>query len=270
MSSVLKKNDADKLVFNYHPKSIQMETTAAAKGFVNLQNMPGAPSDFHIADIIAQQSGVEKLRKQNIETQVEEAVLEKLKEIEEPAYKQAYELGLIEGREKALEEHRGVLAERLSHLDSLLVELEQMKQNIVKENEIQFVKFIFQIAKRIAVREIQEQQEPIIELLNQLIAEVQSADNILIKLNPDDMQFIEELRSKNIKAVENLERVKIVPDRRVQRGGGYVVTNHGEIDASVEQRVERAWQAIQARLPQVDPGDPEDSGDSEGTGASSS
>jgi len=250
MSSVVKKDIADKKIFKHTPKGFRVETTEVAKDFVALQ-ITEVKSDFQIADVVAQQSGITALRKKNIENQVEETVLERLKEIEEQAYRQAYDLGLIEGQEKAFTEKTQDFIAKMTTLDDLLSELQNMKMRLHKENEIIFIKLIFQIAEKIAMREIAADQTPLVAMLTDLVEEVQSADAINIKLNPSDLSFIEELRSKKVKEVEGLERIRLVAAPDITIGGCIVETNFGSIEATLEQRVAKAWGLIEAKLPKI-------------------
>lgn len=249
MSSVVKKEAADKTVFKHSPKSFRVATSVVAKEFVNLQT--DQSSDFEIAEVVAQQAGVTALRKKNVEAQVEETVLERLKEIEEQGYRQAYDLGLIEGKETAFNEAKADFAKRLIELDSLLSEIHSIKTHILKESEAVLVKLVFQIAEKMAMRTITYDQEPVADMLRTLVAEVESSDQVNIKLNPRDFQFIEELRLKKVKEVENLERVKLTATPDITVGGCVIETNFGTIDASVEQRVEKAWALIEAKLPKI-------------------
>lgn len=249
MGSIMKKSAADKIAFKHQPKTFQIETSAVATDFVSLQG--DGSSGFQISDVVAAQSGIDALRKKNIESQVEGTVLERLKEIEEQAYKQAYELGLIDGAEKAFEDKRAQFAENLKLFDEMLVNFENLKSTLLKQNEAILMKLIFQVAKRIAMHEISLQQDQVVQLLSEIMLEVQSADSVIIKMNPADLGFIEGLRAKNVKDVEKLDRVKLQAHPGLTKGGCLVETNYGEIDATVEQRVEKAWIVIESKLPSV-------------------
>lgn len=249
MSTVLKKNEADKTAFTHNPKSIFAKHSAQAKEFVHLQNE--TESDFKVADVIAQLSGIESMRKENVEKQVEGTVLERLKEIQEQAYKQAYNLGLLEGAEKAFEDQKQELKISLSSFDKALKEIELLKEDILRQCEGALIKVVYELASRIALREISMNREPIVELLKSLVLELQSADSITIKLHPNDFNFVEELRQKKVKEIEKLERIKLIAQESVSEGGCLVETNYGEIDATIEQRVTKAWSIIEQKLPKV-------------------
>lgn len=247
MSAILKKTSADKMAFKHHPKSFNVATSVVASEFVAMQAEHS--SDFQIADVVAAQSGVEALRKKNLESQVEGSVLERLKEIEEQAYAKAYELGLREGTEKAFKEKHDEFSDRLQKLDQFLVNVEHLKINSLKENETAFIKLVFQLAEKIALREVTLSHEPVLELLTKLVAELQGAESVTIKMNPDDFNFIEDLRAKNVKEIERLAHVKLLSAENIEMGGCVIETNFGEIDATVSQRVEKAWQILAAKLP---------------------
>jgi flagellar assembly protein FliH len=253
MSSILKKPSADKMAFTHNPKAFRIATSEVAKDFVSLQGKK--VSDFKLAEVVAQQTGVEALRRKNIEAQVESTVLDRLKEIEEQAYKQAYELGLIDGTEKAFEEKRVYFAEKLTRLDQMLAAFDSIKTEILKENEATLMKLIFQIANRIAMREISLSQEPIVAMLNDLVGGLQGDDSVTIRLNPEDLNFVETLRQKNVKATEDLQRVKFVASPDIAKGGCLLETIYGTIDSTIAQRVEKAWASIESKLPVLDKDD---------------
>lgn len=249
MSAIFKKLDADKMAFRHNPKAFRVEPASEAKEFVNMQNE--SDSSFQIADVIAQFSGIESIRKENIEKQVEGTVLERLKEIQELAYKKAYSLGLLEGAEKALEEKKNEIGQHLISFDQALIEIEHLKENILQQCETALIKVVYDLASRIAMREISINREPIVQLLNDLALELQAADSITVKLNPSDFNFIEEMRVKNVKQAEKLERVKLIPQENIREGGCLIETNYGEIDATIEQRVAKGWAIMEQKLPKI-------------------
>ena len=249
MASLLKKNDADKIVFNVKPKNIRLGPSAVASDFVKQQLETS--SEFVIADVVSNQSGVRELQKKNVEAQVEEMVLDRIKDIQEQAYSKAYELGLEEGRVKAFEETKENFATRLTAFDSFLKKIDTLTEKILKESEAQIIKLTYQVAEKIAMRNITQDQEPILQLLSGLVSEVQGANNIEVRLSPSDAQFIEELRQKGIKEIEILQRVKVEQSENIQMGGCIIKTQYGEIDATIEQRVKKAWQTLEAKLPNL-------------------
>lgn len=252
MSSIMKKDSAEKLAFLHTPKPFNMQTSEIASDFVKRQNENF--SGFELADVIAQQSGILELKKQQAEARVEDVILERLKEIQEPAYKQAYELGLVDGAEQAFKEQSEQIAERLKVFDSNNLKMNSLLVDLAKQYETTIIKTIFQLAKAIALREITLTKEPLLDALIQITGEIQSSESINVKMNPADLQFIEEVRKRGGRPADALQRVKIVPEDSIQSGGFLIETQYGAIDASINQRVEKAWQALEEKLPAMSKG----------------
>src|SRR5262249_55829169 len=141
---------------------------------------------------------------------------------------------------------------RIGKLNELLSFLENGITSISKEYEQLLIKLIFQIATKIVGREIQMQPAPIVDLITHLIAEIQSAENIVIRINPADLVFIDALKERKVKNMDVLTRVDFQIDEDIAEGGCFVETNQGSIDATVPQRVEKAWLAIESKLPILD------------------
>jgi flagellar assembly protein FliH len=247
MGTILKKERADEFVLKHKPKGFVFEVSQTAKNFVRIQ--AENPTHFEIAEVVAKQSGIRDMRKKETEAQVEETVLERLKEIQEEAYQKAYDIGLVEGQNKAFEERRSEFVEKLTILDSLYSAVDENALRFTKENEVLIVKLVFEVAKRLALREIKLDQSVVTETIYGLSRELHEATKVVIKLSPRDFQFVEELRTKKVKEMEPLAHVKIEPEDTVKDGGCLIETNYGAIDATIEQRVERAWSVLQSKMP---------------------
>ena len=128
-SKIIKKKDSQRIVFDYEPKEFPLIISDSATGFVSEQD--ASSSDFKISEIVAEQAGIAKLAKQNLEKKVEEEALKRLKNIEEKAYKEAYDVGLIEGADKAFQERKVDIENGLQRLNEFLEAFENIKKKII-------------------------------------------------------------------------------------------------------------------------------------------
>lgn len=247
MSSVLKSEDADKLAFTFQPKPFRLQASEAAKDFVDREKQH--KSGFQVSDIVSEAAGIEELRRRNIEAAVEETVLQRMKEIEEQAYRQAYDLGMIEGEKKAFDETKQNLETRLSQMDEMLQQFETMKSHMVQQNEIHLVNLAFRIAERIALQEIQANKEPLANFIKEVVEGLSADDRVNIHLAQDDFQFIDEMRKRLEKQVTQFEKVRLLPEEHINTGGCLIETNFGAIDATIEQRVAKVWETLKAKFP---------------------
>src|SRR5580692_2616042 len=93
--AILKSDTIGEAVYSYQPREISMEITGAAIDFVHDEK--ARQSEFQMSELVAQQSGVARLEDERSQGILNDLVLEKLKEVQERAYKEAYDLGREEG-----------------------------------------------------------------------------------------------------------------------------------------------------------------------------
>lgn len=245
--NIIKRGAAEKSAFDYQPREIAADASKVARSFVSEDAF--ISSDFKISELVAQQAGISRLEDEAHQDKIQAQVLEKLKEVEERAYREGYELGQIEGGEKAFREAQAELQQRMDMLESLLRRIETLKTRIFTDNEAELIAFVFQIGKRLAMRDIEANREAVVEILRQTVGDTQSDERVLVRLNSIDLAFIESLQEKTDKRIESLERVKFVIDDAISAGGCRIETEYGNIDATLEERVERVWQTLKARIP---------------------
>lgn len=260
--AVLKSDTSGNVIFDFKAKEITSKASSTAEEFISQEAQRA--SDFKIDPLAAEQAGIASLQRQALNDRIEEEALQQLKVVQEKAYREAYDLGLAEGREQAFNESKSAISLRLGHLDNALVTIENLKSKLVADHESQIVSMIYGLAKKIAVREIQENPDSIVNVILQIVADAQSEETVTIRLSQDDMRFIETIRDKSGKAAEPLKRLKLEVGENITSGGCILSSNYGTIDATLEMRLERAWKTISDRLPKPEDRSGSDSGDGDG------
>ena len=66
-----------------------------------------------------------------------------------------------------------------------------------------------------------------------------------------DFTFIEGLKEKLDKEFDNVKRLKFEASEDVSNGGCVVETNFGDVNATLEQRLERLWGQLNDKLPKT-------------------
>jgi flagellar assembly protein FliH len=246
--SIIKSSTAAKTTFEYKPRELGAEPSGIAKSFVNEDSFRS--TDFKISELIAEQVGISQLESDAHQDKINSQVLEKLKEVQEQAYQEGYQLGLIEGTEKAFVESKANLLDRLQSLEKLLKRVEDLKTRLLIDNEAGLIQLVFHTAKKIAMRDLQENQQAVVEILKNVIGEIQENERVTVYLSSQDLEFLETLQQKSGQKIESLQRVKFSADSSLTSGGCKIETDYGSVNATVEERVERTWQTLQARVPQ--------------------
>ncbi len=247
---ILSKDDAENSVIEYQPREFPARYSQAAVEFVKYQSTLENP-DFKIDRVVSMTTGISEMEKVTLSERVEAEALERLKALQEEAYRQGYDLGRDEGQEAAYIERTDDLRARLTRVDEVVGSLETLKQELVRQNEGSFIKLIYQIASKIAMNEIQQNSGLIMSVLKEAVADSIDEETLTIRVAQSDLDFIE--KSKGDLGVEFsfLKRAKLEAHPEIQPGGCVVVTNFGQIDATVEKRVEKVWSSIHEKIPKA-------------------
>ncbi len=248
-NAVFKASPGGPVILDYQPRTLGGQVSPSASEFLIQQQTSG--SGFKISPLVAERVGISDIQRKQLEARVEEETLNRIKEIQEKAYSEGFELGRKEGVEQALGEHRQELTDGLSKLGEVLKSLEDLRQQVFVQNENSLVQLTYQIAKKIAMHELGERPEWITDILSQVIEGAQAEEQITVFLGSEDYEFVVSMEEKLGKKLDFLKKVKLEVRPGVSSGGCLVDTNYGMIDATVEQRVEKVWETLKSRLSKV-------------------
>ncbi len=243
--NIILKDNAERLATSYEPKSIDLVISEHARKYVSQQK---EGSDFRIDKIVGDYTGIGELEKESQQKEIAHQALELTKEIQEQAYNEAYNLGLLEGQEKAYLEEKARIEKELSHIQTLIYEIKNIKTKMMSDNEKQIVKLCFYLAKRLFMKEIDTQEEYIAVVIRRTLEMVQSDEEINIRISQADKVWIDSYKETLFKELNLDASTRIEEDQKISRGGVVIETNHGVIDASVEQRLQKLEQIISEEI----------------------
>ncbi len=246
---ILGQAEADNLAFDYIPKQFPIKIHDSATNFVSSQQE--LSSDFEISELIAEQSGIADINRKEVEIKVEAEALDKLKEVQERAYSEAYDLGLIEGTEKAYKDNSADLRDRVLKLDELIKTIEVIQVDLVEKSELQILKLLNMMASKIAMDHVEANKEIVLEVIKKVIEAAQSDEEVILKVSTEDRFFISSVRERSDLKLDYLDRVKLEPDDDIKSGGCILETRYGAIDATLEQRLNKVWESIEGKMPRV-------------------
>lgn len=244
-SKVVGTEGAQPIVFVYKPKPLQQSVTGEALTF--LENAESAGSDFKLNEFVASKSGLSDRAKASLDEKVELLTLERLKEVQEGAYREAYALGLQDGAKKAHEEKAKEIDEGLAEVSKVLKSILFERKNLLLKHEAYFIRLIYLIARKIVVRELTAAPDLIIEVLRDVIEKEMLEGEVVARVSDEDFKLLSDFGKSEDN--EFLAKVKLEPDDAISRGGCVVESNFGVIDASIEKKLDVAWALIEERLP---------------------
>jgi flagellar assembly protein FliH len=246
---VLKSDIVSKRVLEYTPPKFELGTPEQAKSY--LEGRMAKSNDFRMSDVIRVQTGVQKIEASNVEESVEQKVLDRLKEVQEGAYQEAYQLGLDEGRKEAFDRSTQDINARLSEMDQLFSAIRNLKKELIDQNESHLVQLAFHMAKRLAHIEVQSDPQIVVEVIRDAIEKAQAEEEVTVQVCPSQLEFLENLKSEHNREFDFLKKVRLEPAEGVNPGGCVIETNYGEIDARFEERVSKLWETVSENLLRV-------------------
>lgn len=150
-----------------------------------------------------------------------------------------YTAGFNDGQKDAVnrlqKEYLDKLRVKYSQLDELM---NHFAEQVNTQNEL-FSQLVidtsFTIAEKIIQREI-EKESNIINVIESCLKKVLTANSILIKLNPEDYEFvINDIKELN-KSID-VSKIKFEKDDLIQKGGCLVETEIGNADARISSQL---------------------------------
>lgn len=245
------KNQAGQVVFDYKPRELNVETHQSAKNFVDVDQMKSP--DFKISDLVAKQVGISKLESEAHEGEVNERVLQRVKEVQERAYKEGFDLGFSDGTDKAFAVMKDQIGFRIASLDALLAQVENQRRLIMVDNESELISLVFQVAKKMALRDLEQNREAVVEILTKVVEEMSEDEKVTVYLSHDDNEFIQLSHEKTSSSLDKIKKLKMIESEEIKPGGCLLETSFGSVDATVDERVERTWQLLKDRIPHKRP-----------------
>ncbi|HPI39433.1 MAG TPA: FliH/SctL family protein [Pseudobdellovibrionaceae bacterium] len=242
----LDKETASRQILEYHPLRIDLKTSQQAFDYLSSK---AQGSDFVMGAPLKVQTGIQHIEEKKIEDLADEKMLEKLKEIEESAYSEGKSIGLEEGKKEAFAHYSKEIEEGLTQIEAILNNFTQLKSELLSFNESFMLKLVYGMAKQVVHREVEQQNEVILEVLKQAVSLSQGDENISVTVNDKQFEYVEKLKQQTGREFDFTKNIKFVGSDDVTLGGCIVETNFGVIDSRIDQRLEQLYKNLVETLP---------------------
>jgi flagellar assembly protein FliH len=155
--------------------------------------------------------------------------------IVQDARKRGHDEGFHAGREAADREMNDMLVTMRGLLEMANVE----RHKIMEAAEPELVKLALGIAERVLHQQVALDRGVVIEMAKVAIARLIERDTVTVRVNPADLERMREHRDELI-AIGDIRNLRVVEDKRVDRGGVVVDTDAGTIDARIGTQLDEA------------------------------
>ncbi|MCT4688223.1 FliH/SctL family protein [Vallitalea sp.] len=153
-------------------------------------------------------------------------------DITEEAYKKALEDGYKDGINKGEQE-----AIRLKNeADQILQQAYDKKEEIISDIEPKMVNILIELVKNLTDYVI-EKEEIIIYLIKKGFSEIETLDDLIVHISPDDFDYVNDNNDKLCEEISQTVNVEIIKDNTLESNECFIETKLGNLDCSFNTRL---------------------------------
>lgn len=195
-----------------------------------------------------------------------EAAMEEAARIVREAWEQAesirqeaWDKGEAEGRDKGFASGLARYEKQLADLAALFAALSGELDLVLRQHEESMLTLIITMVERLVHHEVSLNPQVIRACLSEAMELVVAESRVRVHLHADDLETLKKVEEENPQLFPGNNRVTLVEDRDVVRGGGFLRTDFGEVDATLDNRKARLFGAVEQAfieaLGEVQPGE---------------
>ena len=152
--------------------------------------------------------------------------------------------GYVSGRSDAV----ASLEPALAALTQAIADVQAGQAELALELERRAVELGLRLASKVVGGALSVKPELVIESVTGVLRGIVERDRVTVLVNPDDLEIVREAMDGLKASLGGMDHCVVEAERRVGRGGCLVRTPVGDIDASVETKLERAGEVVAAAL----------------------
>lgn len=189
---------------------------------------------FEINPVVFKHRGLKDQEDQEREDRIAEEVERRLAE----AYQQALEEGKAEGielgRQEVYQEARALTEEKLETLTEMINQVLSTQQDILQAQKKEIYYMIRNLTKWVILRELKDDGAYLERLLEKLIIELQSRNNLLVQVNKSDFSRMPEILETVQERLGTLNNVRLEVDFDITPNGISIESENGIISGTMD------------------------------------
>lgn len=174
---------------------------------------------------------------------------ERLANLEAEAYQAGFAKGEAEGRASGLSQAQPLI----DTLEGLLREMDSFRKRSRQHTEHETVRLALAVAKKILTREAGIGEDVVLNVVREALRQTEEPEKVLVRLHPEDLEILRNTSEALIELNDRSDTIALQADSGISRGGCFVETEFGEIDARIEQQFRVVEDAFQAEMLLIDP-----------------
>ena len=136
--------------------------------------------------------------------------------------------------------------------------IQKLRTEIYHTLEKEVVELALAIARKVVCREVKTNQDVVVCVAKEALSRVEAPGEIIIRLNPSDLQFIKQTKYQISTLLEHVDKVTFESEDSISSGGCVIETNMGEIDARIEKQLHVVEEMFHSEISKSGPEDNSD------------
>lgn len=190
------------------------------------------------------ESPEEKAKKKGFEIGYKEGLNKGYLEGHKRGYKKGFEKGKKEAEEK-YKKLENVLKkdfqEKIQSINTFLKNLEKESKELILNMDKEVLNLALNIAQKLILKEIERDPEISLRLIREALNYIAEGTELNIKVNPEEYKFLKE---NLLKYIPPSQKIKLIPDESISKGGIFIETSLGVIDATFEKRWKKLLETL--------------------------
>ena len=169
------------------------------------------------------------------------------RERKDPAYRKGFADGKAQGTNDG--EHTGFergtqkIEPLISSIKKALIQLNEIREETYQQIEKEVVELALAIAQKVICREVSTDKETVVYVAKKALAKVDDPGRIKIKMNPSDLQFINQTKYHLSNLTADVNHVAFEAEESIQSGGCIIETELGKAKITNRPSQEGSGQA---------------------------
>lgn len=235
------KSDRNIQKQKFEASFVDAEDTPGPEGFLSFESLWQAESE----DVASARDPMRTLKdKQEEVERVSEEMVVRARDEAARIEKDAREKGFTEGKEEGGKIVRDEFKEKFDQLDTMLRGIEGQRAILNKHYEKDLLPLVKAMVDRLVNHEVSVNMNVIQACLRKTLNFVVENTKVKVLLHPDDFSRIKEASLENPELLEGKKNIQLVEDPDISVGGCLLDTEFGEVDATLENRRENLYKAV--------------------------
>jgi flagellar assembly protein FliH len=157
--------------------------------------------------------------------------------------------GLEKGRDEGFVEGKAELESMVNRLRSIIYATIQEREKILVHSEQQIMNLVLSMVRKVVKKLSEEEKDVVVNNTREALSIIRGAMKVFIHVNPQDYEYTLAHKDEFIRLIEGMPEVKFFENPSIERGGVFIETDIGEVDATIASQLQEIEDRIRFYIP---------------------